>query len=220
MKTVLKPFDVEEAKSGAKVVTRDGHNVRVICYDMKDPTEYSVIALIDDGEFENLYCFTSNGIYNDGNKNCVDLLIKEEEFEDGDIVAFKNRYTNDLYIGIFKSYACHKFVNIHIGVCNNNIVYGSVPISSFHCIRLASSKEIEMFCNILASSGKKCNNKDIIYKPGNAYLMRNHTHDLWTLCNFSHMDGEDFVSTGGNTFCFCIPFNTLTQHLLGTPDEY
>ena len=85
-----------------------------------------------------------------------------------------------------------------------------LPIEEFN---VKSSGALTSYC-------KKCNNKDIIYKPGNAYLMRNHTHDLWTLCNFSHMDGEDFVSTGGNTFCFCIPFNTLTQHLLGTPDEY
>ena len=34
-KEIIKPFDLEAYKNGAKVKTRDGHEVRIICTDVK-----------------------------------------------------------------------------------------------------------------------------------------------------------------------------------------
>lgn len=36
MENNLKPFDLEAAKNGAKVVTRCGNSVRIVCFDMRD----------------------------------------------------------------------------------------------------------------------------------------------------------------------------------------
>ena len=36
MEKKLKPFDLEAAKAGAKVITRDGRPVRIICFDRKN----------------------------------------------------------------------------------------------------------------------------------------------------------------------------------------
>ena len=56
----LKPFDLEKAKAGAKVVTRDGTDVRVICWDGK--FEKPIIALVNnrDGS-ENLNFYSLDG---------------------------------------------------------------------------------------------------------------------------------------------------------------
>lgn len=40
-----KPFDLEQAKAGKPVYTRDGHKARIICFDAK-LENYSIIALV------------------------------------------------------------------------------------------------------------------------------------------------------------------------------
>lgn len=82
-KEIIKPFDLEAYKNGAKVKTRDGHEVRIICTDKEDPY-YPIVALVKlaDGS-ESTQFYTSNGrkqpikctISND------DLVIVEEEEE-------------------------------------------------------------------------------------------------------------------------------------------
>lgn len=58
----LKPFDLEAAKAGAKVVMRDGTPVRIICFDRKD--KYSVVALAEDDKgSEVVNTYSSNGIF-------------------------------------------------------------------------------------------------------------------------------------------------------------
>ncbi|MDO4802776.1 MAG: hypothetical protein Q4A15_11480, partial [Prevotellaceae bacterium] len=76
-KTIIKPFDVEKAKNGAKVVTRDGRNVRIICYDRDDP-EFTIIGLVRiDNDIEACGSFTKEGRYRHS-KNGNDLFIEEE----------------------------------------------------------------------------------------------------------------------------------------------
>ena len=41
----MKPFDLEAAKAGAPVVTRDGKKARIICSDLNNG-EYDLIALV------------------------------------------------------------------------------------------------------------------------------------------------------------------------------
>lgn len=57
------PFDIEKAKNGAKVVTREGKPVRIISYDRKADSRFGfpVIALISDGESESLKSYLING---------------------------------------------------------------------------------------------------------------------------------------------------------------
>lgn len=42
-KTKLVPFDIEKAKHGAKVVTRNGYHVRILCYDLEDTNFLSLL---------------------------------------------------------------------------------------------------------------------------------------------------------------------------------
>lgn len=42
----------------------------------------------------------------------------------------------------------------------------------------------------------------------------------WTLCQFSHKYGSNYVAVGGNKYHHCIPYNDNTAHLLGTTDDW
>lgn len=44
METKLKPFDLEAAKNGAKVVTRDGRDARILCFDAMG--SYPIVAIV------------------------------------------------------------------------------------------------------------------------------------------------------------------------------
>ena len=79
----LKPFDLEVAKAGKLVCTRDGRKARIICFDAKGT--HPIIALVSDPDIECTeipFCYTNDGFYN--NPNCEsnhDLMILPEKKE-------------------------------------------------------------------------------------------------------------------------------------------
>lgn len=88
----MKPFDLEEAKKGAPVCTRDGHSARIICWDVKDST-YPIIALVNNDDNEVDISVTERGSYYEDNQRTsqYDLFMAEEEYEEEhyDISNFK-----------------------------------------------------------------------------------------------------------------------------------
>ena len=48
----MKTFDLEAAKRGAAVCTRDGRNARIIAFDCKGYVRKPILALIDMGDWE------------------------------------------------------------------------------------------------------------------------------------------------------------------------
>lgn len=97
-KYVKIPFDLELAKRivnkevDGKIITGDGRNVRVICWDSKAERDYPIIALIEDGKKELVYSYRLNGNYNSAPSNETAKLVLEVPeymiFKDGDIVTF------------------------------------------------------------------------------------------------------------------------------------
>lgn len=71
----FKPFDLEAAKAGKPVCTRDGRKARIICWDKKG--NYPIVALIQDNEnSEHIEYYTENGIFsNGGNEKNRDLMM-------------------------------------------------------------------------------------------------------------------------------------------------
>ena len=55
----LKPFDIQKAREGKPVCTRDGRKVRIVCFDRK--RTYPIIALIEEGEDERVCSYMPNG---------------------------------------------------------------------------------------------------------------------------------------------------------------
>ena len=65
----LKPFDIEAAKAGKPVCTRDGHKARIICFDYAGETgDYPIVALVSYNKGNNCYervlKYTSDGLFN------------------------------------------------------------------------------------------------------------------------------------------------------------
>lgn len=78
-KIKMMPFDIEKAKQGAKLVTRDGKPARIVCWDVKD-IQYPIIAIVKGvGEKEYVSTYTNKGHHVSDNKDTTeDLLIFEE----------------------------------------------------------------------------------------------------------------------------------------------
>lgn len=56
----MKPFDLEAAKRGDPVITRDGKKVRIVCFDVKGSRP--VVGLVDYEDFEACYSFYADGL--------------------------------------------------------------------------------------------------------------------------------------------------------------
>ena len=73
----LKPFDINEAKNWAKVVTRDGRPVRILCCDRK--SNRPIIALVDEGTTEECHTYPADGRENiDSSPSKDDLMLVEQ----------------------------------------------------------------------------------------------------------------------------------------------
>ena len=73
------PFDIEKAKQGAKVITRDGHNVRILCYHSRYANgTQPIVAEIDKIEDVTLTTHAEDGTYLfNKSKSDYDLMIAE-----------------------------------------------------------------------------------------------------------------------------------------------
>lgn len=77
----MKEFDLEKAKAGAKVCTRDGASVRIICFDRKG--DFPIVALLSYGQKnEEVYHYDVSGrtryyIKNEGKNLVMESTEKE-----------------------------------------------------------------------------------------------------------------------------------------------
>ena len=91
----LKPFDIQKAREGKPVCTRDGRKARIICFDAKFPKTGNIVTLVEkeNGEEVTLYH------YDDGHCSigrAYDLMMLPEKKE-GWVNLYKSKDT------IFKS---------------------------------------------------------------------------------------------------------------------
>lgn len=77
----LKPFDLDAAKAGKPVCTRDGRKARIICFDVKG--DKPIIALIEDEIDERPCNYFANGRFysNPNANNDADLMMLPEKKE-------------------------------------------------------------------------------------------------------------------------------------------
>ena len=72
----MKPFDLEKAKAGAPVITRNGCTARIICFDRADDDGYSLVALLQlDKGIERVTTHTDQGRYCKEPGNDYDLFM-------------------------------------------------------------------------------------------------------------------------------------------------
>lgn len=74
----MKPFDLEKAKAGAPLCTREGFRARIICFDANNKG-FPLVALVKDSnnseEYPVLYSKDGN-FYNSGRENPKDLFME------------------------------------------------------------------------------------------------------------------------------------------------
>ena len=79
----LKPFDIQKAREGKSVCTRDGRKARIICFDRKGYNMFPIVALImNDDRESDIYTYRPNGTWNNsGNESDKDLMMLPEKKE-------------------------------------------------------------------------------------------------------------------------------------------
>lgn len=101
----LKPFNLEEAKAGKPICTRDGRKARIICYDKKGGSE-PIIALIENHfkDEERIHRYNINGGIYTCMESMDDLCMLPETHEgwvnvykgiDGEITIGQYPYTTE-----------------------------------------------------------------------------------------------------------------------------
>ena len=80
----LKPFDLNSAKAGKPVCTRDGRKARIICFDRINGDYYKIVACVTafDGDFEEVLFYGIDGyIVDSQNPKDEDLMMPTEKKE-------------------------------------------------------------------------------------------------------------------------------------------
>ena len=75
----LRPFDLEAAKAGKPVCTRDGRKARIICFDRD--WDMHIVALVSDPLGESVHYYLSNGKVDFYKQNDEDLMMLPEKKE-------------------------------------------------------------------------------------------------------------------------------------------
>ena len=100
----MKPFDLEAAKAGKPVCTRDGRKARIICFDRQH--ESNIVALIPEENEEYVCTYNSDGSFRKGTTHENDLMMLPEKKEgwvnvykmsDGQIIIGQYPYESEDY---------------------------------------------------------------------------------------------------------------------------
>lgn len=71
----MKPFNLEKAKQGAKVITREGMKVEILTFSRRHPY-FPIVALVDDGDRDEICMYTNEGrYYKTSQDSYLDLMM-------------------------------------------------------------------------------------------------------------------------------------------------
>lgn len=118
-KEIIKPFNLEAYKNGSKIQTRDGHEVRIICTDVKALC-FPIIALVKiDNSTEVVMHYTYKGKINTESISDHDLMIVEEVEEP----EFWSDKENKIANGYFMDYLSNIIYYSHAQYNQENYRY-------------------------------------------------------------------------------------------------
>lgn len=247
-KYITIPFDLERAKritSGielGKIVTRDGSNVRIVCFDVKG--EAPILGLIDKEDREGFQYYDERGKIPAYEYNKLELMLKIPEwatYKDGDIIycevdngdsgvckwvsILKGKVecsSGDLYTNEYATY-----------IIDPNTYKGEMSFDGYSdnidTIVLANESQKQYFIELLKKSkdlkAKEClkrffgieEKKYCELKPFDKVLVRAGQHTQWRANIFSHIDGESYVCVDGK-WKYCIPYEG-NERLLGVTND-
>ena len=104
----LKPFDIQKAREGKPVCTRDGRKARIICFDRKfyhDGYNYPIVAMVNDNDNELVHAYTQDGLLVGNMEGDLDLMMLPEKKDGWVNVAKEPLGDDEVVLGyIFNSY--------------------------------------------------------------------------------------------------------------------
>lgn len=238
MKTELVrvPFEVELAKKiqngevEGRIVTRDGRNARVVCWDMKVISKaYHILVLIDNGNEEVTWTYSNKGFSNIELESKNDLMLEVPEymtFKDGDVLV-------DIYENIFIYNGKRKDGTIGCyAAIIDELEFRSDSYTFFTCeesCRKATEEEKQKLIDALRESTDTRateylkrffgieEKKECEFKPFDKVLVRDNYCEKWSINFFSYMKNEDEYIYCCLSQCWkqCIPYEG-NEKLLGT----
>ena len=240
-KYITIPFDLERAKritnksEDGKIVTRDGRNVRIICWDAH--RDDNIIALIEDETgTEYPIFYVSEGLVFLKSKSSCDLMLSVPEwttFKDGDILSYHNgtfifkRFDGldraEYYANMYDRDILAFDSAILITDLVNQVRYSTEEESNKIVDKLRASKEPKAKEYLKRFFGIE-DKKDYKFEPKQWVLTRESPEDVWKLDIFSHKEYDEteecyhYYCVGGWNY-ECIPYNLETKHLLGTTED-
>ena len=110
-KEIIKPFDLEAYNKGAKIRTRDGYEVRIICTDAKDK-DCPIIGLVTicSGNERTVYYTLEGKVRDTKGTICVDDLVIVEE---GEELNFWSENVNNFIDGYYISLSSEIYAAEH-----------------------------------------------------------------------------------------------------------
>ena len=235
-KFVTVPFDLEKAKAiqngelEGKIVTRDGRNARIICWDKKSE-DYTLVALIECGSHEDYSVYNIRGMfYNNGEDHIYDLFLQLPEyltFKDGDVLSSGD----DVFI--FKKIVSNNRIEFY--TCNymSYMLFdeGIEGLDIVNSLRLATEPEKQKLINALQESndprtGECLKKLGVEVKPKCEFTTGQPVIGVdgrgeWRYDLFSHYKPEkrngEYVCTG-RSYKHCLPYKG-NEHLLGTTNS-
>ena len=112
----LKPFDIQKAREGKPVCTRDGRKARIICFDMNSFNNHIIVALItEENGTESIYSYTSEGKWKE-TKTENDLMMLPEKKEGWAIIRKYDIYETE-------EQAEDAILNSHVGAMIRKITW-------------------------------------------------------------------------------------------------
>ena len=247
------PFEVELAKKiqagtkPGKIVTHDGRNARIVCWDRKTEQKYKIVSLSDTGKFEFVSYNDETGKSDSSTENKLVLQVPEwTQFKDGDVLACEVDNGGGEYykwFSILKGEVELMFDNINFNSYvsyDHETSYNAGELTydehadNIDTIRLATEEEKQQLINVLKESTdprakeylkrffgieeKEVSEQKLDFLQ--PVLVRVNPSYQWLYGNFTHMSGELHFVSGGIGYKQCIPYTEQTKHLLGTTDNW
>ena len=118
----LKPFDIQKAKEGKPVCTRDGRKARIICFDVK--AKKPIAALITNDDTEEVHFYYDNGRSDQYQEYRYDLMMLPEKKE-GWLNVYKreNEYISENECNVYTGIAVYKSEGEAKRNINKNEIY-------------------------------------------------------------------------------------------------
>ena len=236
-KYILKQFSIELAKKiqageiEGKIKTRNGIDVRIICWNKRNKDGYCIVTLLDEPEREFVASFTNEGLYdkNIPNNDCdLVLEVPEEAPEEQHSIEESELYQAGYKVGFEagrcvafdekKGMCCKKETPKHELKIGDKVSIGE-DVEIYEIVKIRENLAFLNDGSTIPLDGLVLRESKHEFKPFEHVLV--HDDNIikeWSCDVFSHMQGNLYICSAGRAWKYCIPYEG-NEHLVGTTNN-